>query len=111
MTMYIAIALAVGYPLLALWQIRGRKFRDRLDLLIVLTVGFLFLFLARATADWQSLPPWLWLVGLVLMAAATAYSGWAWPQLPWLKSEHPGRRAVSAAIQLFIAAALLALLV
>jgi len=108
---YFAIALAVGYPLLALWQIRTRKFRDRLDLLIVLAAGFLFLLFARATANWQSLPPWLWLLGLALMATATAYSGWAWPQLPWLKSDRPGRRAVSGAIQLLIAAALVALLV
>ncbi|MEV8378474.1 hypothetical protein AB0P21_37395 [Kribbella sp. NPDC056861] len=108
---YFVTALAVVYPLLVLWQIRARKFRDRLDLLVVLAAGFIFLLFARATANWQTLPPWLWVVGLALMATATAYSGWAWPQLPWLKSGHPARRAVSAAIQLLIAAALVALLV
>lgn len=108
---YFAVALAVGYPLIALWQFHTRKLRDRLDLLIVLAAGFLFLLFARATTDWHALPAWLWLIGLVLMAAATAYSGQAWPHLDWLKSDRPRRRAVSAGIQLLIAAALTALLV
>ncbi|NEA35021.1 hypothetical protein [Streptomyces sp. SID13031] len=108
---YLAFALAIGYPLIALWQIHARKLRDRLDLLVVLAAGIIFLLLARTITDWQSLPPWLWLIALALMAAATAYSGWAWPQLTWLRSERPKRRATSAGIQLVIAAALLALLV
>ncbi|MDX6281828.1 MAG: hypothetical protein QOH03_2899 [Kribbellaceae bacterium] len=108
---YFAIALAVGYPLIALWQIHTRKLRDRLDLLIVLAAGALFLLLARTITNWQDLPPWLWLVGLALMAAATAYAGWAWPDLTWLRAARPRRRAVSATLQLLIAAALLALLV
>ena len=108
---YFVIGLAVVYPLLALWQIHARKLRDRLDLVIVLAAGIIFLLFSRATTDWQSLPPLLWLVGLGLMATATAYSGWAWPHLSWLKSDHLGRRAISAAIQLLIAAGLVALLV
>jgi hypothetical protein len=108
---YFAIALAVGYPLLALWQIRTRKLRDRLDLLIVLAAGILFLLLARTLTNWQDLPPYLWLVALALLAAATAYSGWAWPDLPWLRPTRPRRRATSAALQLLIAAVLVALLV
>lgn len=108
---YFAIALAIGYPLIALWQLRTRKLRDRLDLLIVLAAGILFLLLARTITNWQELPPWLWLIGLALMAAATAYSGWAWPDLPWLRAARPRRRAVSATLQLLVAAALLALLV
>lgn len=108
---YFALALALGYPLIALWQFRTRKLRDRLDLLIVLAAGLIFLLLARTITNWQSLPPWLWLVGLALMAVATAYSGWAWPHLTWLRSERPKRRATSAGLQLVIAAALLAVLV
>ncbi|WP_020387822.1 hypothetical protein [Kribbella catacumbae] len=108
---YFAVALAIGYPLIALWQLHTRKLRDRLDLLVVLAAGFLFLLFARATTDWHALPPWLWLIGLVLMAAATAYSGWVWPHLSWLRSDRPRSRAVSGGIQLFIAAALMALLV
>jgi hypothetical protein len=45
------------------------------------------------------------------MAAATAYSGWVWPDLLWLRPARLGRRATSAAIQLIVAAALVALLV
>jgi hypothetical protein len=108
---YFAIALAVGYPLLALWQIRTRKLRDRLDLLIVLAAGLLFLLLARTLTNWQDLPPYLWLIGLALLAAAIAYSGWAWPDLPWLRPTRPSRRAFSATLQLLIAAVLVALLV
>jgi hypothetical protein len=108
---YFALALALGYPLIALWQLHTRRLRDRLDLVIVLAAGLIFLLLARTITNWQALPPWLWLVGLALMAAATAYSGWAWPHLTWLKSERPMRRAASAGLQLVIAAALLALLV
>ncbi|GAA0941943.1 hypothetical protein GCM10009554_33990 [Kribbella koreensis] len=108
---YYAIALAVGYPLLALWQIRARKLRDRLDLLIILVAGILFLLLSRTITNWQHVPSWLWLVGLALLAAATAYSGWAWPDLPWLRPARPRRRAISAATQLIIAATLVALLV
>jgi hypothetical protein len=108
---YFAIALAIGYPLIALWQIHTRKLRDRLDLVIAIAAGILFLLLARTITNWQDLPPWLWLVALALMAAATAYSGWAWPDLPWLRPARPRRRAVSAFLQLLIAAALLALLV
>jgi hypothetical protein len=108
---YFALALAVGYPLIALWQVHTRKLRDRLDLLIVLATGMLFLLLARTITNWQDLPPWLWLVGLALMAAATAYSGWAWPDLTWLRAARPRRRVASAGLQILIAAALLALLV
>ncbi|GAB2566989.1 hypothetical protein [Kribbella endophytica] len=105
----ILIALAVGYPVLALWQVHTRKLRDRADVLIVLVTGVLFLLIARATADWNSLPSWLWLVGLALMAAATALAGWTWSSLPWFKA-HPVRRGVSTALQLLVAGAFCAVL-
>lgn len=105
------VVLALGYPLLAIWQVHARKLRDRLDLVIVLVVGVLFLMFARTTADWQSIPPWLWLIGLALMAVATALAGWAWPSLRWIGSNRPTLRATSAAIQLVIAAVLLAVLI
>lgn len=105
------LVLALGYPLLAIWQIYARKLRDRLDLIIVLAVGVLFLMFARTTADWQSTPTWLWLIGLALMAVATALAGWAWPSLRWIGSNRPSLRATSAAIQLLIAAVLVAVLI
>jgi hypothetical protein len=106
----ILIALAVGYPVLALWQIHTGKLRDRADVLIVLVTGVLFLLFARATADWNSLPPWIWLVGLALLAVATALTGRTWSDRPWFTSDHPARRAVSTAVQLVVAGALCAVL-
>lgn len=105
------LVLALGYPLLAIWQIHARKLRDRLDLVIVLVVGVLFLMFARTAADWQSTPPWLWLIGLALMAVATALAGWAWSGLQWIGSNRPNLRATSAAVQLLIAAVLVAVLI
>ncbi|GAA1588930.1 hypothetical protein GCM10009789_48240 [Kribbella sancticallisti] len=105
------LALALGYPLLAIWQIQARKLRDRLDLLIVLAAGVLFLLFARATTDWQAVPPWIWLIGLVLLAVATALAGWAWPALRWIGSGRPRLRTTSVAVQLVIAAVLVAVLV
>jgi len=111
-TTYLLVAVfAVAYPLLALWQLRTKKLRDRLDLLIVLAAALLFLLAARALADWQAVPPWLWLVGLGLAGVAIGYSGWVWPHLTWLGSDRPRRRATFAGIQLVIAAALMTLLV
>ncbi len=105
----VLIALAVGYPVLAVWQVHTRKLRDRADVLIVLVTGVLFLLIARATADWNSLPPWLWLVGLALMAVATALTGRVWSDLPWFKA-HPVRRGASTAVQLVVAGAFCAVL-
>lgn len=107
----ILIALAVGYPVLALWQIHARKLRDRADVLIVLVTGILFLLIARATADWNELPPWIWLVGLVLTAAAVALAGRVWAELTWFKSGRPALRGVSTALQLLIAAGVIVVLV
>lgn len=104
------LILALGYPLLAIWQIHTRKLRDRLDLVIVLVAGLLFLLFARTTADWQVVPPWLWLIGLGLLAVATALAGWAWPALTWIGTNRPTLRATSAGLQLFIAALLVAVL-
>lgn len=108
------LVLAIGYPLLALWRIRRRKLRDRLDVLLILAAEVLFLLFARAIADWQATPPWLWLIGLLLLAAGVAAAGWAWPHLDWTKSRRHGRhghRVMSATIQLIIAATLVAILV
>jgi hypothetical protein len=105
-----ALALAIGYPLLALWQIHRRKLRDRLDLVLVVAAGVLFLFFARATVDWQAVPPWLWLIGLALLAADVVLAGWAWPDLNWTDARRPGRRATSVTIQLAIAATLITVL-
>ncbi len=105
----ILIALAVGYPVLAVWQVHARKLRDRADVLIVLVTGVLFLLIARATADWNSLPSWVWLIGLALMAVATALAGRVWSDLPWFKA-HPVRRGVSTALQLVVAGAFCAVL-
>jgi hypothetical protein len=105
------LALALGYPLLAIWQIHTRKLRDRLDLVIVLAAGILFLLFARTTVDWQAVPPWLWLIGLGLLAVATALAGGAWPGLTWIGSNRPALRATSAGIQLLIAALLVAVLI
>ena len=107
------LVLAIGYPLLALWQIHRRKLRDRLDVVLVIAAEVLFLLLARAIVDWQATPPWLWLIGLVLLAAGVAMAGWAWPHLHWTNSRRHGRhghRATSVTIQLAIAAALVAVL-
>lgn len=104
------IALVIGYPLLATWQISTKKLRDRVDLLIVLAAGVLFLLFARTTVDWQEFPPWLWLIGLCLFAVAVAFTGRAWPHLTWLSSKRPQLRAFSASLQLVIAAALIAVL-
>jgi hypothetical protein len=104
------LILAIGYPLIAIWQIRSRKLRDRLDLVILLAAGLLFLLFARATADWQAVPPWLWLIGLALLTVATVLAGWAWPALTWIGSNRPRLRATSATIQLVIAAILVAVL-
>jgi len=104
------IALVIGYPLLASWQIATNRLRDRLDLLIVLAAGVLFLLFARTTVDWQEFPPWLWLIGLVLFAVAIALSGRAWPDLTWLSSKRPRLRAFSATVPLVLAAALIAVL-
>jgi hypothetical protein len=106
---FILIALTVAYPLLAIWQILTDKLRDRADVVIVLVTGVLFLLVSRATADWNSLPPALWLVGLALMAAATALVGRSWSGLPWFKA-HPVRRGVSTALQLVVAGAFCAVL-
>lgn len=105
----VLIALTVAYPLLAIWQISTHKLRDRADVVIVLVTGVLFLLISRATADWNSLPPGLWLVGLALMAAATALTGRVWSDLPWFKA-HPVRRGVSTALQLVVAGAFCAVL-
>ena len=105
------LVLALGYPLLAIWQIHARKLRDRLDLVIVIAAGILFLLFARTTVDWQSTPPWIWLIGLALMAVATALAGWAWPSLRWIGSNRPTWRATSAGLQLVIAAVLVAILI
>ncbi|MEV6283053.1 hypothetical protein [Kribbella sp. NPDC051770] len=101
------IALAVGYPVLALWQLYARKLRDRADVVIVLVTGVLFLLVVRATADWNALPAWLWLVGLALMAGATALAGWRWAELSWAKS---ARRGASTVVQLLLAGAFCAVL-
>jgi hypothetical protein len=105
------LVLALGYPLLAIWQLYTRKLRDRLDLILVLVAGVLFLLFARTTADWQAVPPWIWLIGLVLMAVATALAGGAWPALTWIGSNRPNLRATSAGIQLVIAVFLVAVLI
>ena len=108
-----ALVLAIGYPLLALWQIYRRKLRDRLDVLLVLAAGVLFLLLARTIVDWQETPPSLWLIGLVLLAAGVALAGWAWPDLHWMNSRRHGRhghRAASVTIRLAIAASFVAIL-
>jgi hypothetical protein len=104
------MALMIGYPLLASWQISTKKLRDRLDLLIVLAAGALLLLFARTTVDWQEFPPWLWLIGLGLFAVAVGLTGRAWPHLTWLSSKRPQLRAFSATLQLVIAAALVAVL-
>jgi hypothetical protein len=106
----ILLALVFAYPLLAIWQISTKRLRDRLDLLIVLAAGVLFLLFARTTVDWQEFPPWLWLIGLGLFAVAVALTGRAWPHLTWLSSKRPRLRAFSATLQLVIAAALVAVL-
>ncbi|QNE23125.1 hypothetical protein F1D05_24430 [Kribbella qitaiheensis] len=106
----IVLVLAIGYPLLVLWQLNGRKLRDRLDVVVVFAVGFLFLLFARTTVDWQAVPPWLWLIGLLLLATSVVRAGWAWPDLQWTNSRRGGRRATSAAIQLVIATALIVVL-
>jgi hypothetical protein len=108
-----ALVLAIGYPLLGLWQIDRRKLRDRLDVVLILAAEILFLLLARTIVDWQETPPWLWLIGLVLLAAGVAAAGWAWPDLNWTNARRHGRhghRAISVTIQLAIAAALVAIL-
>ena len=101
------LVLAIGYPLVAAWQLHRRKLRDRLDAVLILLAGVLFLLFARATVDWQQVPPWLWLIGLGLLAVDVVLAGWAWADLPWNKS---GRRLTSATIQLAIAATLIAIL-
>jgi hypothetical protein len=101
------LVLAIGYPLVAAWQLHRRKLRDRLDAVLILLAGVLFLLFARATVDWQEVPPWLWLVGLALLAVDVVLAGWAWTDLPWSKSRG---RLTSAAIQLAIAAALVVVL-
>jgi hypothetical protein len=107
------LVLAIGYPLLVLWQLQSGRLRDRLDVVLVLVVGVLFLLFARATVDWQAAPPWLWLIGLVLLAAGVVRAGWAWPMLQWRNSRRRGRlgwRITSVAIQLAIAAGLIVVL-
>ena len=106
----LALVLAIGYPLLALWQIHRRKLRDRLDLVLVVAAGVIFLLFARATVDWQAVPPWVWLIGLALLAADVVLAGWAWPHVQWTNARRPGRRATSVTIQLAIATALIAVL-
>ena len=101
------LVLAIGYPLVAAWQLHRRKLRDRLDVVLILFAGVLFLLFARATVDWQSVPPWLWLIGLGLLAVDVVLAGWAWSDLQWSKSR---RRLTSATIQLAIAAALVVVL-
>nr|WP_238357190.1 hypothetical protein [Kribbella italica] len=101
--------MAVGFPVLAIWQILAHKLRDRADVVIVLVTGIVFLLFARASANWNSLPPWLWLVGVALMAVATALSGRIWAGLAWFTAERP-RRALSAVLQLLLAGAVCAVL-
>jgi len=103
----VLLVLAIGYPLIAAWQLHRRKLRDRLDAVLILLAGVLFLLFARATVDWQAAPPWLWLVGLALLAVDVVLAGWAWSDLQWTKSR---RHLTSATIQLAIAAALITIL-
>lgn len=110
MRMIFALVLALGYPLLAYWQIHRGKLRYRLDVILALAVGFLFLLFARTTVDWQTVPPWLWLIGLLVLAAGVVRAGWVWPDLRWTNSRRRGRHATWAAIPLAIAAALIVVL-
>jgi hypothetical protein len=105
------LVLAIGYPLVAGWQLHRRKLRDRLDAVLVLLAGVLFLLFARATVDWETVPSWLWLFGLALLAIDVGVAGWAWPDLQWTTSRRPVRRLTSATVQLAIAAALIVVLV
>ncbi|TWD81409.1 hypothetical protein FB561_2524 [Kribbella amoyensis] len=107
----ILLALAIGYPVVLLWQLRAGKLRDRADLILVLSIGALFLLFARSTADWTSLPTWPWLIGLALLVAATAWSGRIWPKLTWFGTTHPTRRGISTGLQLAVVTAVGLLLI
>ena len=113
------ITLSLGYPILVLWQLHRTlqpgeavpgALRDRLELLTVLAAGLLFLMFGRALVDWEAVPPWLWLIGLVVLAVAVVQAGRAWPRLSWLKAKRPRARAASGAAQLLLSAAIFAVL-
>jgi hypothetical protein len=112
------ITLALAYPFLVLWQVHRSlepaalgALRDRVELVSVLAAGVLFLMFARALVDWEAVPPWLWLIGLLPLAAAVVLSGRGWTNLVWLKAEHPRRRAASGAAQLLLSAAIFVILI
>ncbi|ADB29976.1 hypothetical protein Kfla_0871 [Kribbella flavida DSM 17836] len=106
----ILIVLGVSFPAVALWQIWTGKLRDRAELLIMLSSGVLFLLFARATIDWNALPPRLWLIGLAVMVAATALAGRTWSKLTWVQGAHPARRTVSGVVQVGLAVVICAVL-
>ncbi|MFI5736231.1 hypothetical protein ACIA49_39315 [Kribbella sp. NPDC051587] len=110
MTTIIQLVLAIGYPLIILWQLRSGRLRDRADPVLLIGVGIFFLLVARHTVDWTAVPPVLWLVGLLILAVDTVYAGRVATELPAITRVHSTRRVVSVGLQLLVVAVLIGLL-
>ncbi|MFN2497375.1 MAG: hypothetical protein ABR608_15965 [Pseudonocardiaceae bacterium] len=116
----IVLAFTLLFPALGLLQVSrapgagaGRAsmaVRDRGEVLTVIATSVVILMFSRAVADWDRIPPAVWLVGLLLTALTVAVGGRVWTRLEWLTSPRPRLRAATVVSQLVLAGVLLVIL-
>lgn len=93
----------VGWFAAVAWR-RG-KASSRLQWIGAALGGVVAMIIARAWIDWALIPPWLWLLPVLIMAFGVAGVVRRWDETPWVRSDRPRRAIAGSAINGAVAVA------
>ena len=95
-----SIALALFFGLVARFVIRAWKGhgrlsgRDRWAVITSCAVAITMFVVAPRVINWVLVPTALWLIAVALLSGGVVGAVLRWPELAWLSSTHPIRRAM-----------------
>ncbi len=100
------IALVLFFGLVARFVIRAWKAHGRLSggdrwaLITSFAVATTTFVVAPLLINWVMVPTAIWLIALALLTGGVVGAVLRWPELAWLRSTHPIRRAIRVGLTL-----------